>query len=69
MPTTEPFRPGDRIQVITCTDVDPLPPGATGTVRHWNPTSQQLTIDWDAPHANRRLMLVIAPGADTVCLA
>ena len=68
MSTTAQFTPGDRIQVITCTDFDPLPAGATGTVRHWNPRTQQLYVDWHAPHTHRRLMLVIAPEADTVRL-
>ncbi|MFH0246188.1 hypothetical protein ACGRHY_28070 [Streptomyces sp. HK10] len=65
MKKPEEFEPGDRIQVIKCTDDhDPLPAGATGTVTHWNPHPQlrQLAADWDAPHNDRSLMLCLAAG-------
>ncbi|MFI6112796.1 DUF4314 domain-containing protein [Kitasatospora sp. NPDC051164] len=65
------FTPGDRIEVIRCTDKhDPIPAGATGTVTHWDPHPliRQLVIAWDAPHAHRRLMLVLTDGGDSVTL-
>lgn len=65
------FTPGDRITVIVCTDEhDPVPAGATGTVIRWNPHPQvcQLSIDWDAPHHHRRLMLTLTDGGDRVVL-
>ncbi|MFD3662882.1 hypothetical protein ACFWVF_20165 [Streptomyces sp. NPDC058659] len=63
------FAPGDRIKVIVCTDKhDPIPAGATGTVTHWHPHPliRQLGVAWDAPHAHRRLMLVLTHGGDRV---
>jgi hypothetical protein len=63
------FTAGDRIEVVRCTDEhDPLPAGATGTVIRWDPHPlvQQLSVAWDAPHAHRRLMLVIADDAEAV---
>ncbi|MEU6405317.1 hypothetical protein [Streptomyces sp. NPDC046985] len=63
------FSPGDRIKVVVCTDEhDPLPAGATGTVTRWDPHPliRQLGIDWDAPHAHRRLMLTLVAGGDRV---
>ncbi|MEO3976988.1 hypothetical protein [Streptomyces sp. CAU 1734] len=65
----EEFTPGERIRVVHCTDEhDPLPAGATGTVRNWNPAPwlRQLAVDYDPPHNHRRLMLTLTDGADTV---
>ncbi|MFF8992597.1 hypothetical protein ACF09H_22205 [Streptomyces sp. NPDC014983] len=66
---SEEFTPGERIRVVRCTDEhDPLPAGATGTVRAWNPTPwlRQLALDYDPPHDHRRLMLTLTDGADIV---
>lgn len=65
----EEFTAGDRIKVLQCTDeFDPLPIGATGTVRSWNPHPglRQLSVTWDAPHAHRRLMLTLTDDGDLV---
>ncbi|MFF7644027.1 hypothetical protein [Streptomyces canus] len=65
------FTAGGRIEVVRCADEhDPLPAGATGTVNRWDPHPlvRQLSVDWDAPHAHRRLMLVIADDADAIRL-
>ncbi|MER6125348.1 hypothetical protein ACWDBD_44195 [Streptomyces sp. NPDC001118] len=65
----EEFARGDRICVVRCTDeYDPLPAGATGSVRAWNPHPglRQLAVDYDPPHAHRRLMLTLTDGADAV---
>ncbi|MEU0343787.1 hypothetical protein ABZ092_33740 [Streptomyces bobili] len=42
----------------------------TASVTRWHPHPlvRQLSVDWDAPHAHRRLMLVIADDADAVRL-
>lgn len=53
------FTPGRRIAVEHCADPNPLPPGATGTVRHWDPVAQQLAVDWDPPNEHRHLMLAM----------
>lgn len=63
------FTSGDRIRVTRCTDeFDPIPPGATGTVRSWNPHPQlrQLGVDYDPPYDHRRLLLTLTEGDDTV---
>jgi anti-anti-sigma factor len=60
------FTPGQRILLGYCADPNPLPPGATGTVRHWDPAARQLAVDWDPPHDRRRLML--AMDQDTVTI-
>ncbi|WP_439681534.1 hypothetical protein [Embleya sp. MST-111070] len=62
------FTPGDRIKVIVCADHAPIPTGATGTVTRWNPHPlvRQLDVAWDAPHAHRRLMLVLTDDGDRV---
>ncbi|MGW1291017.1 hypothetical protein ACWD4N_47655, partial [Streptomyces sp. NPDC002586] len=65
----EEFTAGDRIRVVRCTDeFDPLPAGATGTVRTWNPYPdlRQLGVIWDPPHAHRRLMLTLTDNEDAV---
>jgi hypothetical protein len=64
MNTDQRFTPGARIDVITCTDHNPTPAGATGTVHRWNARTAQLKVNWDDPNTHRRLMLVIEPGAD-----
>ena len=63
------YKPGDRIRVLRCTDAyAPLPAGATGTVTRWYPHPQvrQLSVDWDAPHQHRRLMLALTDEGDIV---
>ncbi|MFD4529141.1 hypothetical protein ACFWP7_35560 [Streptomyces sp. NPDC058470] len=63
------FSAGDRIRVLRCTDdFDPLPAGATGSVRAWDPHPglRQLRVTWDAPHAHRRLMLTLTDDGDEV---
>ncbi|MFF9786336.1 hypothetical protein [Streptomyces nigrescens] len=65
----EEFARGDQIRVIRCTDeFDPIPVGATGTVRSWNPHPQlrQLGVDYDPPNEHRRLMLTLTEGEDDV---
>ncbi|MFB7896033.1 DUF4314 domain-containing protein [Streptomyces xiamenensis] len=65
------FTAGDRIEVLSCSDpYDPIPPGATGTVKYWmdHPEVRQLVIAWDPPHAHRRLALTLTPGEDSVKL-
>ncbi|MCX4826770.1 hypothetical protein OG883_44825 [Streptomyces sp. NBC_01142] len=65
----EEFVEGNRIRVLRCTDeFDPLPVGATGTVRSWNPFPglRQLRVAWDAPHAHRQLMLTLTDDGDLV---
>lgn len=63
------FAPGDRIRVVKCTDeFDPMPTGATGTVRFFNPHPQlrQLGVDWDPPNDHRRLLLTLTEDGDEV---
>lgn len=43
----------------------PRAPSPAGTL---TPLGRQLSVGWDAPHAHRRLMLVIADDADAVRL-
>ncbi|WP_331726661.1 hypothetical protein [Streptomyces sp. NBC_00280] len=43
----------------------PQAPSPAGTL---TPLVRQLSAGWDAPHAHRRLMLVIADDADAVRL-
>ena len=62
------FRPGQRVRLERCTDLDALPPGATGVVTRWEPSARQLDVDWEPPHHGRRLMFVIAPGVDEVTI-
>lgn len=52
---TEQYRKGDRIEVDYSSDADPLPPGATGTVKRWHPALQTIEVDWDAPNDHRKL--------------
>jgi len=58
------FTPGDRIEVIRCTDPYPIPNGATGTVTGWNPHPllRQLIVAWDPPHDHCGLMLTLVAG-------
>lgn len=63
------FTPGDRIRVIRCTDeFDPVPVGATGTVRSWNPHPgvRQLGVNYDPPNEHCRLLLTLIEGDDEV---
>lgn len=65
----EEFTRGDRIRVVCCTDeYAPLPAGATGTVRRWDPFPglRQLTVAYDPPHERRNLMLTLTEGGDVV---
>lgn len=63
------FARGDRIQVVKCTDPnDPIPAGATGSVRSFNshPAMRQLDVNWDPPHDHRHLMLILIDNEDEV---
>lgn len=62
------FQKGDRIRVVSMPDdPDPLPAGATGTVRYANTVRDprgdfvQYDVAWDAPHERRGIMPIVPP--------
>jgi hypothetical protein len=54
----EQYRKGDRIELDYSDDADPLPPGATGTVKCWHPALLTIEVDWDEPYQDRKLNVV-----------
>ena len=58
-------RPGDRIRLVAMPDdLDPIPPGTTGTITFVHPLGAgrnawlQVGVDWDN---GRKLMLAVPP--------
>ncbi|MGW4890704.1 hypothetical protein ACWEQL_00315 [Kitasatospora sp. NPDC004240] len=63
------FKPGDRVCLARRANTrSTLTPGATGTVRHWNPHPlvRQLDVSWDFPHQRHHEMLDLTDNGDRV---